>query len=115
MRIFRWNTLPIAAGLLLSALSTGLFAQDPSGQDKGGGNATTVTGCLSKDASGAYVLTDETSGAKMTVTGASDLEKYSANHKVTLTGTAKTDASGKQVFEATKARSVSSTCKAPGQ
>lgn len=114
MRVFRWNTLPIAAGVLLSALSTGLFAQDPSQQDKSKA-ATTMTGCLTKDATGAYVLTDEASGTKTTVTGVSDLEKYSSNHKVTLTGTSKMDANGKQVFEATKAHSVSTTCKAPSQ
>ena len=114
MRVFRWKTLPIAAGLLLSVLSIGLFAQDPSSQqDKN--KATTMTGCLSKDATGAYLLTDETSGAKTTVTGAADLEKYSSNHKVTLTGTSKMDANGKPIFEATKLQNVSSTCKAPSQ
>jgi hypothetical protein len=115
MRVFRLNLLPIAAGLMLSAFSMGLFAQDPNSQQDKSKASTTLTGCLSKDATGAYVLTDETSGAKTTVTGVSDLEKYSSNHKVTLTGTAKMDANGKQVFEATKAHSVSTTCKAPGQ
>jgi hypothetical protein len=76
---------------------------------------TTMTGCLSKDASGSYILADETSGVKTTVTGPSDLEKHSANHKVTLTGATKTDANGKSVFEVTKIQHVSASCKAPSQ
>jgi hypothetical protein len=49
------------------------------------------------------------------VTGAADLEKHSSNHKVTLTGALKTDASGKPVFEASKLKHVSDTCKGPSQ
>ena len=60
-----------------------------------------MTGCLSKDASGNFVLADEATGAKTVVTGVSSLEKHSANHKVTLTGTQKMDSSGKAVYSAT--------------
>uniref|UniRef100_Q01VW9 DUF5666 domain-containing protein n=1 Tax=Solibacter usitatus (strain Ellin6076) TaxID=234267 RepID=Q01VW9_SOLUE len=116
MRKLNQLTRLLAAGLLLSGLSAGLFAQaqqDKSERDRM--NNTTLTGCLSKDASGAYTLTDETTGVKTTVAGAADLEKYSANNKVTLTGAAKTDASGKSIFEVSKLKHVSDTCKVPSQ
>ena len=109
----------MAAGTLLS-LATGVFAQQadaPSGaqdKQKSAGAATTMTGCLSKDATGSYVLTDENTGAKTTVTGVSDLEKHSANHKVTLTGSSRENG-GQQVFEATKLHHVSDTCKGKTQ
>ncbi|HJZ95759.1 MAG TPA: hypothetical protein VKE70_04590 [Candidatus Solibacter sp.] len=117
MKLFRSHILLIAAGLLLT-LASGLYAQQPDSQagdkQKSAGTASTITGCLSKDASGSYVLTDENSGAKTTVTGVSDLEKHAANHKVTLTGMSK-ESGGQQVFEATKLRHVSDTCKAKSQ
>jgi len=104
-------------GMLVSGLSVGIYAQE--GQDKNQrdrmSNSSTLTGCLNKDASGAYTLTDETTGVKTTVSGAPDLEKHSANHKVTLTGSSKTGADGKAIFEVTKLRHVSETCKAPSQ
>ena len=83
----------LATGALLSALP--VFSQDPqkAPQDQRDRMATTLTGCLNKDTSGSYTLTD-TSGLKTTVTGAADLEKHSKNHTVTLTGTNKMDASG---------------------
>jgi hypothetical protein len=116
MRLLRRYGLLVAAGMLLSALSTGLFAQDAdSGKQHDKAAATTMTGCLSKDASGNFVLTDETTGTKTVVTGVSSLEKHSANHKVTLTGASKMDASGKPVFEATKLQHVATTCKSPSQ
>ena len=103
----------LATGALLSALSLPVFAQDQQPptppQDQRDRMATSLTGCLNKDASGAYTLTDQT-GLKTTVTGAADLEKHAKNHKVSLTGTAKTDASGKPVFEVTKLTHVSDTC-----
>jgi hypothetical protein len=113
MKLFRSHLLFIAAGLLL-AVSPSLFAQAADQKDqKSAGTPTSITGCLSKDASGAYVLTDENTGAKIMVTGgSSDLEKHSANHKVTLTGTASADSSGQQVFQATKLQHVSDSCKA---
>jgi hypothetical protein len=74
----------------------------------------TMTGCLNKDASGNYTLTDENTGVKTTVIGP-DLEKHSSNHKVTLTGTTKADTSGKSVFEVSKIQHVSTSCKAPPQ
>jgi len=104
----------LATGALLSALSLPVFAQDQPPQppqDQRDRMATALTGCLNKDASGSYTLTDQT-GVKTTVTGAADLEKHAKNHKVTLTGTSKTDASGKPIFEVTKLTHVSDTCPA---
>jgi len=107
----------LAAGLLLSGLSAGLFAQDDQEKDKRDRTKTetTMTGCLNKDTSGDFVLTDEKTSVKTTVTGPADLEKHSANHRVTLTGAAKTDPSGKQVFEVTKIQHMATTCKAASQ
>jgi hypothetical protein len=105
----------LAAGVLVSALSLPLFAQAPQEKDQNQRDrvATTLTGCLNKDASGAYILTDQTSGAKTTVAGLPDLEKHSGNHKVTLTGTVKTDAAGKPILEVMKLNHISDTCTPP--
>ena len=121
MRTFQRITRLLAAGVLLSGLSVAVFAQDPPPPQKEQNerdlmaNATTLTGCLNKDASGAFMLIDEATGVKTTVTGAADLEKHSVNHKVTLTGTAKVDPAGKPIFEVSKLQHVSDTCKAPMQ
>src|SRR3954453_11401824 len=64
------------AGLLGSRM----FAQDRPKSE------TAMTGCLNKGSAGVYTLTDEKTGVKTTITGPADLEKHSANHKVTLTG-----------------------------
>ena len=113
-QIQQLTRLLIAAILLLSGFSASILAKnqdDKSQRD----TPTTITGCLNKDSSGNFALTDEKTGAKMTVTGPSDLEKHSANHKVTLTGAAKNDASGKPVFEVSKIQHISPSCKAPSQ
>jgi hypothetical protein len=115
----RSHLLLFATGLLFT-MSTALFGQAAAAQqpekEKSTGASASITGCLSKDASGSYILTDENTGTKVTVAGVSDLEKHSANHKVTLTGTASTDAGGQQVFQVTKLQHVSDTCKAgPGR
>ena len=118
MTQFRRMTRLLAAGLMFSGLTVGMFAQDQEDKQKDKNErdrmaASTLTGCLNKDDSGGYMLTDESTGIKTAVTGAPDLEKHSANHKVSLTGMAKTDASGKSVFEVTKIKMVSATCKTP--
>ena len=103
----------VVLGLAVAGLfASRMFAQDPSDRPK---NETTMSGCLNKDSSGNYTLTDEKTGVKTTVTGPADLEKHSANHRVTLTGTAKADAKGNQVFEVSKIQHVSASCKAPSQ
>jgi len=105
----------LAAGLLLSGLSFTVFAQDQEKSRDRLQKETTMTGCLNKDASGNYTLTDENTGVKTAVSGPADLEKHSSNHKVTLSGATKADASGKPVFEVTKIQHVSPSCKAPSQ
>jgi hypothetical protein len=67
-----------------------------------------ATGCLVKKADGSFELT-ENMGAKMTVTGAADLEKHSANHTVTVHGKRKM-VDGKAVFEAERVEHVSDKC-----
>ena len=103
------------AGLLAGICASTVFAQADSNQRDRQKNETTMTGCLNKDSSGGYTLTDEKTGAKTTVTGNADLEKHSANHKVTLTGTEKPEDGGKKTFEVTKIQHVSPTCQAPSQ
>ena len=102
----------MAATLLLAASAVNIFAQEKGDKQK---NETTLTGCLNKEAGDMYNLTNETTGAKMAITGPSDLEKHSANHKVSLTGTMKTDSNGKPVFEVSKIQHVSASCKASAQ
>ena len=100
----------LAMALVITCVCSGVaLAQDPQK------NETTMTGCLNKDSSGGYTLTDEKTGAKTAVTGPPDLEKHSANHTVTLTGTEKKDPNGKVMFEVTKIQHVSTSCKAPSQ
>jgi hypothetical protein len=118
MRNFQKAVRLLTAGLLFSGLCMTVFAQAPQAQDDKNqrdraANGSAITGCLSKDTSGGYVIADEKTGAKTTVMGSTDLEKHSANHKVTLTGAAKSDPSGKQVFEVSKVTHVSDSCKAP--
>ena len=73
------------------------------------GDSTTLTGCLSKgDVPNTYVLTDEKTGMKTQVTGTADLEKHSANHKVTLTGTR----GSSNAFTTTKIQHIAATCQA---
>jgi hypothetical protein len=116
MRLLQRAFLLLPAGLLIVA-STSVFAQarDDKQEADRQKNETAITGCLTKDASGGYTLADEKTGVKLTVAGPSDLEKHSANHKVTLTGTTKTDTTGKSVFEVTKIQHIAADCKAPSQ
>jgi hypothetical protein len=104
----------LACGLLVSGLMSIMFAQDDAKRDRQK-NETTMTGCLNKDSSGGYTLTDEKTGTKVMVTGPSDLEKHSANHRVSLTGAEKTDTTGKTVFEVGKIQHLATSCKAPSQ
>ena len=111
MKLLRNVLTLLTASMLLAAYSANAFDQAKDDKQR----ETTLTGCLNKAGSDMYSLTDETTGAKTTVTGLPALEKHSANHKVTLTGTTKTDASGKSVFEVSKIQHVSTSCKAPSQ
>jgi hypothetical protein len=89
-----------------------MLAQDQPNRDRQK-NETTMTGCLNKDSSGGYTLTDEKTGAKVMVTGPTDLEKHSGNHRVTLTGVEKTDPSGHAIFEVTDIKHLAASCKSP--
>lgn len=108
--------------VLCAALSGTLRAQEPQKQgdtrteqsrDRMAGN--TLTGCLNKGTGSTYELTDEGTGVKTTVSGSSDLEKHSANHKVRLTGAVKTGDTGKATFEVTKLEHISASCTAPNR
>jgi hypothetical protein len=68
----------------------------------------TMTGCLTKNARGEYVLASDT-GDKVIVTGSPDLEKHSANHKVTIRGSQKTE-DGKTVFQVDHLDHLANTC-----
>ena len=116
MRPIQKVTRLLAAGLLLSGLSLALFAQNQDDKSRDRlKKESTMTGCLNKDTAGNYTLTDENTGVKTTVTGPTDLEKHSSNHKVTLTGATKADSRGNPVFEVSKIQHVSASCKAPSQ
>jgi hypothetical protein len=116
MKYVKVSSRLLAAALLLSGIPTLVFAQDKDSQSRDRTKTeTSITGCLNKDAAGGFTITDEKTGAKTPVMGSADLEKHSANHKVTLTGTSKADASGKTAFEVSKIEHISPSCKAPGE
>jgi hypothetical protein len=121
MRTFHKALHFLSAAVLFAGLSSALLAQSQSDQAGKSGqgadrqqNETSMTGCLTKDSAGGYTLADEKTGTKTMVTGTADLEKHSANHKVTLTGTTKTDG-GKSTFTVTKIQHIAAECKAPAQ
>ncbi len=70
-----------------------------------------MTGCLTKDEAGSYMLQSE-DGKKVAVMGSADLEKHSANHKVKLHGSEKTH-DGKTMFHVERVEHVSASCPAP--
>jgi hypothetical protein len=123
----------LAAGLLFTGLSMNLSAQSQPAQGAQAGQqgtqgaqgdqnqrdrmsaATSMTGCLNKDTAGGYTLTDEKTGTKTPVAGSADLEKHSANHRVTLTGSSNSDSSGKSTFQVTQVQMLSSSCNAGSQ
>jgi|SRR5215204_4714418 hypothetical protein len=113
MRTFNRALHFLSTAVLFAGLSSALYAQskDAQGADRQQ-NETSMTGCLSKDASGGYTLADEKTGAKTMVTGPAELEKHSGNHKVSLTGSAKT-VDGKSTFTVTKIQHIAAECKAP--
>lgn len=95
------------AGLLLVG-STSVTAQETS-KDK----EVTVTGCLNGgEKAGEFVLTDQTTGKHITVSGPADLAKHASNHTVKVTGT-QTPSGDSMVV--TKIEHVATSCTAPGQ
>jgi hypothetical protein len=117
MKQFHRLTHLAVFGLACALFAGSLCAQDPQESKRRDRtkSETTMTGCLTKDTSGNYTLTDEKTGTKTTVTGGSDLEKHASNHKVTLVGMTKNDASGNPVFEVSKIQHVSTSCTAPSR
>jgi len=77
------------------------------------GRNTVVIGCLNKDETSNYVLTNNKTGVKTTVTGPSALEKQAGNHKVKLTGTIIYDTTGHDILEVSGIEHISDTCAAP--
>jgi hypothetical protein len=70
----------------------------------------TVTGCLSRgDRPGFYSIREEGTGFSIAVTGSGDLEKYSAGHKVRLTGSMAREAD-RDVFRVSNVEQLSTTC-----
>jgi hypothetical protein len=112
MKLFEKTCVLAGSTLLFIGLSASLCAQPQDEKRDRTNEQTAVTGCLNKDAS-TYVLTDETSGVKMAVTGTADLEKHSANHKVKLTGSLKQGPDGKAVLDVSKIDHIADSCSAP--
>lgn len=99
------HSMRIPTLVLISALSAFLMAADDKENHK------TMTGCLTKDSAGGYLLTSE-AGKKVAVKGSADLDKHSANHKVTLHGKEKME-NGKTMFHAERVEHVSDVCTVP--
>ena len=72
------------------------------GQQAQDDSETAITGCLNPaEADGFFVIEDEETGKKTTVTGLDSLARHSNNHKVTVTGSVETE-EGKEVMKVTK-------------
>jgi hypothetical protein len=87
----------LASMAVILALSFSALAQE-----KGDSTEVKITGCFNKaDAEGYFVIADEKTGNKVTVSGdAAMLARHANNHKVTLTGTMTKEMS-KDVLKAT--------------
>lgn len=101
------STLSLAGMLIVPAT----LATAGQGDDKG--KQVTVTGCLnSGQKAGEFVITDEITGKQTVLSGAADLSKHSANHKVRITGT-KSDSA--ETVVVSKVEHIADTCTAPGR
>ena len=109
MKFFRtlFATATLAAFFALCVPSFAQEQQPPNERDRMKVSQTTVTGCLNKDDSGGWVITDQ-GGTKMTVLGKEDFAKH-ADHTVKLTGTPSEDG---KTFNVTKIEHVADTCQA---
>ena len=108
MKLFR--TFFATAALAALFAITPSFAQQqqpPNERDRMVTSQTTLTGCLNKDASGGWVITDQ-GGTKMAVLGQEDFTKH-ADHTVKLTGTPSEDG---KTFNVTKIEHVADSCQA---
>lgn len=99
--------------LLTTAFTMATFLGAQTPQDEKGDkdkSKAVMTGCLTKGSAGEYTLTDET-GKKVTVMGSADLEKHSANHRVSLHGSQKME-NGQSTFQVEKVEHLANTCSA---
>src|SRR5579871_3462596 len=109
MTLAKGAAITIAATILV-LLSPVAYSQDANRTNPAAGKEVTLKGCLNKaDTSGEYTLTDENTGSTTTVTGPSELEKHSANHRVELTGTEST-VNGKPTLQVSKIHHLSTSC-----
>lgn len=94
--------------VLIAALLALVLPMAMPAQEKKSDGETSVTGCFNRgDAEGQYVITDEKTNKKITVTGdAAMLRGHSNNHKVTITGSM-TKEKDKEVLKATKLQMLS--------
>src|SRR5688572_19647643 len=87
-------------GILVAA--QGLLAQQ--------NQTNTIVGCLNRaDRPGYFSLTEEGTGFRITVTGPEDLDRYSANNEVRLTGSMVRQ-QGDEVFRADRVERLSANC-----
>ncbi len=85
---------------------------DANSADRSTTDATSLTGCLMKgDGADSYVLVEEATGNKTTVTGTAELAKHAMNHRVTLTGAR----SSGGTFTVTKIQHLAANCQAKQQ
>ena len=89
--------------ILIVALAALTLPMAMPAQDKKDAAEMSITGCFNKgDAEGVYVITDEKTNKKVTVTGdAAMLARHANNHKVTITG-AMAKEKDKEVLKASK-------------
>ena len=80
-------------------------AAETSSADRAASENLALTGCLAKGEADTYVLTEDKSGTKTSVSGTGELAKH-ANHRVTLTGTRGTGGT----FTVMKIQHISATC-----
>lgn len=71
----------LTLAVILFGFSPLIYSQSPDGSE------TSITGCLNPaEADGYFVIEDEETSKKTTVTGLASLARHANNHKVTLTG-----------------------------
>jgi hypothetical protein len=103
--------LLLAAVLIAAALSAQPASRGHEEHETKGppGKATVMTGCLTQDQSGSFVLTQSDSGVRYTVTGPTALAKQ-MNQKVKLTGVMHYDTAGHDILEVSGIERVAATC-----
>jgi hypothetical protein len=99
---------------LFGILSMVGLAQGDDDKGKGKMHGKTMTGCLSKSASGTeYLFVEEGTGKQITVAGNPDLSKHAANHKVKITTAAETPSSTEgATVTVSKIEHISDSCSA---